>query len=152
MILWFGQPIDFSAILKSHRDPAPARQLHNFFRARVLPPARNYHAIDRAPRLHRFTHRVNSRQPVNQRTHASKQCIEKLKINSQFAIFSQARNKTPLSVQAQVSPPPQKATPPLHRSAKSRDPALPVPLVQPTPAESDETNPGSASPNLLSWS
>jgi len=59
VIFRIGQPVDLPAILKSQRNALLARQLHDFFDSRVLPPLRDGDAIDRAPRLQRFLNGVN---------------------------------------------------------------------------------------------
>ena len=65
MILRIRQPIDLRPILKPHRNIPRPRHLHNFFHARILPPARNHHAVNRPPRLQRLPHRMYPRQPIH---------------------------------------------------------------------------------------
>src|SRR5712692_3970804 len=65
MILGIGQAVELAALLKSHGDVSLARQLHDFLHARILPPARDHDAVERAARFQSLAHRVYSRQPVH---------------------------------------------------------------------------------------
>src|SRR6267378_5942736 len=65
MIFRIGQAVELSAVLEPHRNALLARQLHDLFDPRVLPPLRNGNAIDRPPSLQCLLNRVYARQLVH---------------------------------------------------------------------------------------
>jgi hypothetical protein len=66
VVFRIGQPVELPAILESHRNALLARQLHDFFDSRVLPPLRNRDAIDRPLSFQRFFNGVYASQFVHE--------------------------------------------------------------------------------------
>ena len=66
MIARVGQAIELPAIFEAHRDAPAARQLHDFFHARVLPAFRNHDAVECTTRFQRFANGMNSRKSVHE--------------------------------------------------------------------------------------
>ena len=65
VIFRIGQPVDLSPVLEPHRNALLARQLHDLFDSRVLPPPRNRNTIDRTPRLQRFLYHMYASQLIH---------------------------------------------------------------------------------------
>jgi hypothetical protein len=60
MIARHRQAIELAAIFKSHRHAAFARAANDFLHPSAMPAKGNNDAVERAPSLQRFFHRVNS--------------------------------------------------------------------------------------------
>src|SRR5262249_27819627 len=78
MVLRVGEAIELAAILEAHGDVLFARELNDFFHARILASLRDYDAIECAACFEGLLHRVDSGQLVHF-----------------FRLLSQMRRKTP---------------------------------------------------------
>src|SRR6266446_3797539 len=153
-----GQPVKLPAVFKPYRHALLARQLHDFFDARILPPLRNGNPIDRPLRLQRFLHGMNPCQAVHGRNSLQASARSGKQGRSRTGIpacprcvsANPAPHKTPLFSSAPISPLPQTKVPPPHPATESPGPTrLPPPAPQAL-AGSDETIPARADPAPLS--
>ena len=65
MILRVGEAVELVAVFEAHGNAVLARELHDFFDARVLPALGNGDAIDGTLRFERLFHRVDAPQLVH---------------------------------------------------------------------------------------
>jgi hypothetical protein len=74
MIFGIGEAIDLAAIFEAHGDATTARELHDFFGARVLAASRDDDAVDGAAALQGFAHGVDAGEAIGHGAHARRQC------------------------------------------------------------------------------
>ena len=67
MIFRIGEAVELAAVFETHGNALLARELHDFFDARVLPALGNDDVLDGTLRFERFFHRVDAGQLVHGR-------------------------------------------------------------------------------------